>query len=160
MDIYSRRGQIAAKIAADTVKDLNQKYKGKAEFLLFSDDVPAPFDGMIKKEGRLRVAFEIRTRNCEILNGKIDYHGKAKYNTLLITKKKIDTCVDITKQLHLSFCLVIKFKNKVLNWNISDEKGKWLIKPEVKKTETRKTINGGKAVRENYFLKLTDAYEI
>lgn len=160
MDIYSPRGRYAALIAKEEIDLLNKKYKGKSEFLLFPDDVPAPFDGVIKKKGRLRMAFEIRTRNCDIVDNKINYHGKAKYSTLLITKNKIDTCVELTKQICLPFCLIIRFNNKTLLWNISDNKGKWLLEAECRKKKTRKTINGGTANRLNYFFKLTDAHEI
>lgn len=161
MDIYSPRGAMAAKIAAEAIDSLNEKYKGKSEFLLFSDDVAAPFDGVIKKEGRLSVAFEVRTRNCNVIDGKIDYHGAKKYDTLLITKNKIDTCVDLAKQLHLPFCLIIVFKNTTLLWNISDKRGKWLIEePEVAKMRTQKSINGGRAQRENYLIKLTEGHVV
>jgi hypothetical protein len=160
MDIYSRRGEMAARIAKEAIDELNKKHKGKAEFLLFSDDVAAPFDGVIKKEGRLSVAFEIRTRNHDVKNGKIQYRGYKEYDTLLITKNKLDTCVDLSKQLYLPFCLIIRFNNVILSWNISDRHGKWLIDPEVAKTATSKTINGGRAKRENYFIKLSDSHAI
>ncbi len=150
MDIYSPRGRRAVEIARERLKSIEKERS--VSFTPFSDDHPSPFDGVIIKDGWVKAAYEVRTRNAKIEENQLMYWGKP-FETILITAEKIDTCVKIAASLYLPFHLIIVFTNTTLLWEVSDCNGKWKLgEVEKKKTKTQKTINGGKAVRENYFI--------
>lgn len=150
MDIYSSRGKIAAKLAQDEVDRINKDHN--FNLLPFMDNYPSPFDGVIEQKGKIIAAYEIRTRNADVVKDHLIYAMGKKYPELLITKSKIDKCVELTKANYLPFCLIIRFNNVTLRWWITDSKGKVLIKMNTVTKKTRKSINGGTATRENYLI--------
>ena len=59
----------------------------------------------------------------------------------------------------IGFLYLIKDKI-VMYWKITDSKGEFEFDFEIKKTKTRKTINGGEAIRTNAYLPTKHGYEI
>ena len=150
MDIYSKRGQAAATLAQDEIDRINNEQD--FTLLPFSDEFPAPFDGLVEKEGKVVAAYEIRTRNAKIIDDHLIYRVGNKYPELIITKSKIDKCVEITKAMYVPFCLIIKFTNTTLIWWLTNNQGKLLIEMDTVTKKTRRSINGGTATRENYLI--------
>ena len=155
MDIYSPRGKQAANLAASEVHRINEKYP--ITLVPFLDAYPVRYDGYVIKDGYIRAAYEIRTRNAPVIDGHLIYKGEHKFDTLLITKDKIDECVRMCSEQKISFYLIMKFLNCTLLWKVSDESGAFLFPMETQIKKTRKSINGGTAKRENYLIPFAKA---
>lgn len=160
MDILKRRGQVVAKLASQEISRINSSYP-ELNFIPFRDEYEVTYDGFVTHHGYLRAAYEIKTRKAPVENGQIIiWDGQNKYDDLLISKSKIDKCINLSSQQFLEFWLIIKFKNTTLLWQISSRHGGLLIDMKVEKKETKKTINGGLVLRENYLIPLSKAREI
>jgi len=159
VDIYSPRGKQAAKLAATEVSRINKAYND-IQLYPFEDAYPVRYDGVVIKDGYLKAAYEIRTRNAPVKDGKLIYkNGQGEYDTLLITKDKIDECVRISKDQFLEFWLFMKFLNCTLYWRISDHYGR-MIDYDIVIKKTRKSINGGTAKRENYLIPFNESIKL
>lgn len=160
MDIYSNKGKVAADIAAEEIAKINSYFRD-IQLVPFQDEYPVRYDGVAIKDGFIKAAYEIRTRNAPIEDGNLIYKGgQGKYDTLLITKEKIDECVRISKEQYLEFWLFVKFLNCTLYWPISDHYGRMINEFDTVTKKTRKSVNGGTAERENYLVPFAQAITI
>jgi hypothetical protein len=72
----------------------------------------------------------------------------------LITAEKLKYGAQMSIMLRAPFFVIVSLmeEGKILIWKITDDKGEYLEKIEVKQTKTQKTANGGVAYRNNAFL--------
>jgi hypothetical protein len=153
MDLYSPRGQVAGELAREELDRINSQYD--FNLIPLVDNFPSAFDGLVEKDGHIVATYEVRTRNATVIGDQINFKFNNKYKELVVTKSKIDKCVRISSEMYLPFCLIIKFKNRTLQWWISDSFGKHLFDMKTIVSENQKTINGGLAIRENYLIPVT-----
>ena len=85
-----------------------------------------------------------------------------EWGSWLITHEKILHGQIMAKILRVQYLglLYLVPDDMIFYWKITNKIGDFNFDFEVRDTETRKTINGGKIIRPNAFLPLKYAYEI
>lgn len=128
------------------IQYIRDKYKIKV--IETPKNQPAICDGIMIKNNDLIGIFESKCRY------NINYNDIKKMGSWLVTYKKIDECAWLSSKLRVPFygILYLKSDPTILRWKITDNTGSYLFDFEVKQTRTQRSINGGKAVRENAFL--------
>ena len=118
-------------------------------------DTVAKVDGIIEKDKVIRGVYESKCRD-------VSYIQLCKYGSWLITHNKILQGQIMSKSLMVPYLglLYLVSDDKIFYWKITNKNGDFIFDFEVRDTETRKTINGGKIIRENAYLPLKYAYEI
>ena len=158
MDIYSPRGKRAVEIARERLRLVAANLG--VDFVPFQDKFPCPYDGVLIKDGFVKAAYEVRTRNAKIEDGQLIYRGRP-YDSIIITASKLDTCVKVAASSYLPFYLIMVFTNETLMWEVSDHYGRGQLgELDKRETKTRKNINGGVAKRENYFIPLSKSKKL
>lgn len=159
-DVHSEVGKLAQKTGEDKLillsKIINRSF-------IFIDDnkekdiTPLSFDGFICNRNRVIALFDVRTRKASVYGDGILFRNK-KYPTYMISKKKLDKCVEYSKYLNLPFALCVYFENNdsFLLYRILDKRGKFLINFNVEKTKSQYSVNGGIAYRENAYINVSD----
>jgi len=118
-------------------------------------DTVAKVDGIIEKDKVIRGVYESKCRD-------FSYMQLCEYGSWLITHKKILQGQITSKMLmvpYLGFLYLVP-DDMIFFWKITNKIGDLNFDFEVRDTETRKTINGGKIIRPNAYLPFEYAYEI
>jgi hypothetical protein len=78
----------------------------------------------------------------------------------LITHQKLKYGGFASSLYRVPFFVIVSLmeENVIMVWQITDSKGNFVEKYEIKKTVTRKTVNGGEIARENAFLPINSKY--
>ena len=115
----------------------------------------AKCDGIVEKDNRLRAIYESKCRD-------MNYMQLCKWGSWLVTNQKILDCQIMSKMLRVPFIgfLYLIPDEMIFYWKITNKIGDFNFEYEVRKTETQKTVNGGKIIRENAYLPYKYAYEI
>ena len=118
-------------------------------------DTDAKCDGIVEKNKRLRAIYESKCRD-------MNYMQLCKWGSWLVTNQKILDCQIMSKMLRVPFIgfLYLIPDEMIFYWKITNKIGDFNFEYEVRKTETQKTVNGGKIIRGNAFLPYKYAYEI
>ncbi len=114
-------------------------------------ELDAKCDGLIIKDNKLIGVFESKCRNMTI--SKLESFG-----SWLVTYEKILCGQSISKMLRIGFFgfLYLIPDDVITMWHITNNKGEFRYHFDIKETETQRTINGGKALRENAFLPVSE----
>lgn len=72
----------------------------------------------------------------------------------LITMRKVQDGINLSKLMQVPYYVLVYLihEDRILVWKISDSGGNPLERISTRTTQTRKTVNGGTAVRENAYL--------
>jgi hypothetical protein len=118
-----------------------------------SDDADAVCDGFLVKNKEIVGLFESKCR-------KLSLEKLNEYGTWLITHEKIKKCKLLSEYLRVPFLgfLYLLDDDKIMHWQITDKKGNYLFEFKHEVTPTRKTINGGTAMRDNAFLPVSEGH--
>jgi hypothetical protein len=123
------------------------------EFIETPKDKPASLDGFIARDGTLVHGVEVKCRNMTARQLRVDYG-----NRWLVTADKIDRCVNICRELGIGFRGFLYLVPDDLLFIVPIwEDGKYVSDIEYEATETRATINGGVAIRQNAFIDVSKA---
>ena len=116
---------------------------------------PAEVDGVIYKDGVLVAAVECKVRS--LTRQRLHDLG----DEWLVTADKVERGRVLSKALGVPFVgfLFLLPERRLFTLRITDGRGNYIIKYDVRETMTRATINGGKAVRANAYLPMTTAIE-
>lgn len=158
-DVHSEAGKIAQKTGEDKLMLLSNKIK--RNFIFIDDNVdkditPLSFDGFICNNNRIIALFDVRTRKASVHKDGIFFRNR-KYSTYMISKKKLDKCVEYSKYLNLPFALCVYFElnDSFLLYRIIDKRGNFLIDFNIEKTKSQYSVNGGVAYRDNAFISVS-----
>lgn len=159
MDILTKKGQKSLEYERRMLDKINfhicKDHKKDSMLIETDKDMDAKVDGIIVKDNQVSGIFESKCRNMSLMELN-------SYGSWLITFDKIMDGKNLSKMLcvpFIGFLYLIKDKI-VMYWKITDSKGEFEFDFEIKKTKTRKTINGGEAIRTNAYLPVKYGYEI
>jgi hypothetical protein len=114
-------------------------------------------DGIITKQGKVVGLYELKVRD-------ISHHELESTfdNSLLISKNKIETGMRIAQLCSSKFVILLHTLKDARTFikTITDEKGDLVCSFEEHQTKTKKNIEGGQAIRDNYFIKMNNLYEV
>lgn len=106
-------------------------------------------------DGELRICgvAEIKTR-ISAGDQPLTLEYLKKNGGYLITYEKIRYGAQLSVMLKTPFFVIVSLvaESKILIWKITDDNGEYLEEIKTKMTQTRKTVNGGVAIRKNAFL--------
>ena len=147
LDILTFKGQISQADEQAVARWFNQ-FPG-FQYIETPKDLPAAVDAILVEHGRIIGVVETKCR----YNMSIDTLRNEFGNEWLITAEKVRVGMQLAKQLCVPFFgfLFIVQDNALLIQNLSTA----TMRKEI--SETRRTINGGIAVRENVFVLMDTA---
>jgi len=117
------------------------------EIIITNKNKDAACDGFIVRNSEIIALFESKCRD-------LSYEELETYGSWLITYKKLEKCRILSQYLRVPFLgfLNLNKDNIVLFWKITGDNGKYLFDINHYESETQKTINGGKTIRDNAYL--------
>lgn len=153
LDILTEKGQKSLAYEEKMLNIISSRYAGS---IIETDKTcPAKCDGFLTKNGILTGVFESKCR--DISSSQMEQWG-----TWLITNEKVEELALLSKMLcvpFFGFLYCIK-DDVVFVFEITNSKGMYNFKFDVKKTITQETINGGQAERLNAFLPMSEAQRL
>lgn len=128
---------------------------GAASFIRFPDSQPAALDGLMLDKHGIPIALyeaKARTMTLEEFRGPMRSEWLVSYDKLLRAGM-------LCAELRLGFAgvLVLHRDNVALVKMIWDVDRKFLVPVRIEQTETRATVNGGRASRANAFIPMDRA---
>ena len=154
LDINTKRGQESLRDEHEMLRYIQDKFNVK--FVESPKDKSSACDGFICQNYKIVGLFESKCRY------DMDSSLLKKRNSWLITHQKLLECQTLSRLLKIPFVgfLYLVSDKTIYSCKITDENGDFIIKYDVKKTITRKTINGGEIIRENAFIPVKDLNEL
>jgi len=157
LDINTPRGQSALAYERECI-ELFCKLYPDYRFLETDKRQPAAIDGFfyLHKRNWVDCAVEIKTRDMTTEQLVCDYG-----NEWLLTYDKVIRGKQLSELICSPFVgmLYLIPEKKILTIKITDNKGKFLLDFDVRKTKTSASINGGEVIRENAFIPMEKAKE-
>jgi hypothetical protein len=157
MDINTPRGQSALAYEHECIEAFCNLYPDY-HFLETDKNEPAAIDGFfyLHKRNWVDCAVEVKTRDMTTEQLMCDYG-----NEWLVSYDKI------LKGQHLSELICTPFvgmlylipEKKILTIKLTDNRGKFLVDFDVRKTKTQECINGGEKIVNNAFIPMDTAKE-
>ena len=154
LDINSEKGQETVRQENKMLKYIEDCWGVKAiTTKKESEDADAVCDGFLVKNKEVIALFESKCRNLSLAK-------LTEYGTWLITHEKIKKCKLLSEYIRIPFIgfLYLLDDDKIMFWQITDNKGNYLFEFKNEITSTRKTINGGTAMRDNAFLPISEGH--
>jgi hypothetical protein len=126
-----------------TVINTSKKYNGTDIILAKHIDGKLTVCGVAEIKSRMTAGNKILTLDYLKENGGY-----------LITAEKLKYGAQMSVMLMAPFFVIVSLMedDKILIWKITDEKGEYLEKIEIRQKKTKETVNGGVAYRNNAFL--------
>ena len=158
LDINTEKGQESLRYEKEMLDHIRSTFcnNHRTSLLIETDkEKESKVDGIIVKNNQVSGIFESKCRNMSLMELQ-------NYGSWLVTFDKIMDGKNLSKLLcvpFVGFLYLIKDKI-VMYWKITDSKGEFEFDFEIKKTKTRKTINGGEAIRTNAYLPVKYGHEI
>jgi hypothetical protein len=155
MDINSVRGQDS--LMHERIMSMWIETAWKCRYIETPKDSPALIDAIITDErgGTMRAVVETKCRyNLKLAQLKNSFN-----NEWLVTWTKVQNAMKIAISLGVP-CVGLLYlveEKTLLVQKLSDQYGNLMAKLRIENTETQATINGGKAVRNNAFIDMTNA---
>jgi hypothetical protein len=153
MDILTPRGQGSR---ADELLAVNIFLKHYPDFKYIETpkDSPAIIDAILVKNGEMYSAVETKCRDMSLEQFTGSFESK-----WLMTYEKISKARQMAFDLGIGLTgfLYLKRSNILLVSKISCRSGLYQKKILIEATETQKTINGGKIIRNNAYIDMSDA---
>jgi len=112
-------------------------------------------DRLFYRDNQLVAIGEIKSRNLSLQKLK-------SFGSYLISHSKIKTGSAFSALVGVPYFLFVKLleDNDIFFWKVCDEKGDFLVKYDVERTQTKRNIFGGQVNRENAFLSLNEMQKL
>lgn len=152
LDINTPRGRKAAQLQAEALSIVTDACG--VRFVTTSDIDSAFIDAMaINADNEVQAVAEVKSR--DMTEAQLKRFG----NEWLLTYEKILHGALIAKYLRVPFIGVLYLipDAKVMTIVIADKDGELIAPIRINRTETQKTINGGKIIRTNAYLNMDSA---
>jgi len=149
LDINTPKGQKSLQQENNMIKYIEKCWNVK--IIETNKKDKAICDGFIIKNNIVVAIFESKCR-------KLSLNKLKEYGSWLVTYEKIKKCKLLSEYLRIPFIgfLYLLEEGEVMYWQITDDNGNYIFEFENKEMETKKTINGGKIIRENSFLPFSE----
>ena len=146
LDINTKLGQKSLKDEQRMLEYIQNKFN--VDIIETPKYKSSACDGFICQNSRIAGLFESKCRY------DMDSDLLKKRNSWLITHQKLLECQMISKLLRVPFIgfLYLDLDQTVYSCKITNSDGDFIIEYDIKKTITKKTINGGEIIRENAFI--------
>ena len=154
LDISTPRGQLSVVHEKSAVEIFNRNFP-EYVYLETPKDLPADIDAILTLKGEMRQVVETKCRyDCDL--GKFMGQYKGQW---LVTHDKIVRAMAVAKSLQIGLMgfLYIVPSQTLLVQELVNKEGHFLTPLTIETTQTQATINGGKAVRSNAFIDMTNA---
>ena len=157
LEINTPKGQEALRNEHECIESFCKLYPDY-KFLETDKRKPAAIDGFfyLHKNQWVDCAVEVKTRNVTQEQLVCDYG-----NELLISHQKILKGQRISELICCPFIVMVYLvpDKIILTIRITDDKGKFLVDFDVRRTKYRATVNGGETVGDNAFIPMDKAKE-
>jgi hypothetical protein len=150
LDIYTERGQVSLTQEGMLLCGFQSSFKDYYVVQTPKDE-PSDIDGFLIKKGVIAAVFESKCRNATIAQ------MKNWGNEWLVTYDKLIRGIEVSKSLCVPFIgmLYLVDSEVGLSVRIADKYGNIIPKIRLERTETQKTINGGKIIRTNAYIDIS-----
>ena len=153
LDINTKKGQESLRHEKKMLEKIEHSFS--VQLIETPKKMDSKIDGIIVKDDQISGIFESKCRD-------MSYMELLDYKSWLVTFNKIMDGKKISEMLRVPFFgfLYLIPDELVFYWKITDEFGEFRFGFNIKRTLTRKTINGGTAIRTNAYLPVKYANEI
>ena len=153
LDINTKKGQESLRHEKKMLEKI--KLSISVQLIETPKNMDSKIDGIIVKDDQISGIFESKCRD-------MSYMELLDYKSWLVTFNKIMDGKKLSEMLRVPFFgfLYLIPDELVFYWKITDEFGEFRFGFDIKRTLTRKTINGGMAMRTNAYLPVKYANEI
>ena len=153
LDINTKKGQESLRHEKKMLEKIKLSFS--VQLIETPKNMDSKIDGIIVKDDQISGIFESKCRD-------MSYMELLDYKSWLVTFNKIMDGKKISEMLRVPFFgfLYLIPDELVFYWKITDEFGEFRFGFNIKRTLTRKTINGGMAMRTNAYLPVKYANEI
>jgi hypothetical protein len=149
MDAMTPLGRTALQQAERALRSIEDFYNGAVKFVPFADHQPADVDGFVMKKGIVTGIYEIKARDMSAADLFSKFRGE-----WLISHDKLAKALVLCRSLRVNFTgfVVLIPDGIVLAQTIYEADGSSPCGYRVEQTDTRATVNGGKASRLNAYV--------
>ena len=153
LDINTKKGQESLRHEKKMLEKIKLSFS--VQLIETPKNMDSKIDGIIVKDDQISGIFESKCRD-------MSYMELLDYKSWRVTFNKIMDGKKISEMLRVPFfgLLYLIPDELVFYWKITDEFGEFRFGFDIKRTLTRKTINGGMAMRTNAYLPVKYANEI
>ena len=154
MDILTQKGQLTLPDEQRAIEIFNHHYSG-FKYIETPKNKPAVVDAFLIKDKELLAIVETKCR----YKLKVDYFLNNFEGKWLVTYEKIETARQMAQKLGVQLVgfLYLKESDCLMVATLSDNDGLFCKKITIEATETQKTINGGKIIRNNAYIDMSCA---
>ena len=153
LDINTKKGQESLRHEKKMLEKIEHSFS--VQLIETPKKMDSKIDGIIVKDDQISGIFESKCRD-------MSYMELLDYKSWLVTFNKIMDGKKLSEMLRVPFFgfLYLIPDELVFYWKITDEFGEFRFGFDIKRTLTRKTINGGRAIRTNAYLPFKYANEV
>ena len=154
LDINSPLGQEALAGEREAV-ELFLRHYPVYRYVSTPKALPASVDGFLEREGVVQAVVEVKVRS--MTRDKLREYG----DEWLLTADKVERGRLVSAELCIPFVgfLYLLPERRLLTLAITDQEGRYMFDYHVRETYTKKTCNGGDALRFNAYLPVGTARE-
>ena len=151
------KGREVEKLSRPFFLSLEQKWN--CSCVEFGHTSYSVVDGFIVKEGIIKAVYEFKLRKAEfdgssIINRNAALYESIKYDSVMLSKNKVDAGQQLSKMLRVPFLFICAFSdNDKLGYvQITDDSGNLKVPYRVKVSNMPATINGYSTVSEDCYI--------
>jgi hypothetical protein len=160
LGIFSSKGREHLKKCSEAEQAVSREYG--ITLLQFQESRTSRVDGvMVNEEAQVVGIYETKSRT-----GDLEYEGQdpvfkfrtKSYDSMLISAEKIDILQQMSKYLQVAAFLICSYSNGMIGvFRVTNASGTIALEGiEKKKVKTFANVNGGTAMRDNYFIPLSN----
>jgi len=153
MDILTAKGQETRQQEERAIKIWLKNYPAYS-YIQTPKDKPAIVDAILSVDGVMKAVVETKCRNSSIT----EFHTSFK-DEWLVTYEKLVKAADIASALSVPLVgfLYLKQDDILLYQKLWEPKAGWVCDMSIRQTWTQATVNGGKALRSNAYINMSNA---
>ena len=156
MDILTEKGQVSLSDEQYAARWMEKKFSLK--YIQTPKDSPAVIDAIITNKTSSEILAVVETK-CRYDVVSLDQFQTNYKNEWLVTWSKVHNAINIATSMGVpcvGFLYLVKPK-VLLMQRISDPDGKLVVEVRLSTTSTKATTNGGRALRTNAFIDMSEA---
>lgn len=156
MDILTEKGQVSLNDEQHAARWVEKKFS--LRYIQTPKDSPAVIDAIITNKTSSEILAVVETK-CRYDVVSLDQFQTNYKNEWLVTWSKVHNAINIATSMGVpcvGFLYLVKPK-VLLMQRISDPDGKLVVEVRLSTTSTKATTNGGRALRTNAFIDMSEA---
>lgn len=151
LDCLTERGRVFIAAQQATARRLAELWN--ATLVETPEGTAARVDALFARDGVLVGLAEIKVRTMTL--AQLEAFGD-----YLVTEDKLLAGESLSAALRVPFVLVVRLKDAIVWWRVTDATGRRVVTWDARETVTRASCNGGAMLRRNAYLPIRDVERV